>query len=103
MNTANWICPNQPFGHDWNAGLECRRCGATRTAGEAIVSGLASVRGWSDEAARTVRDAFAAELLHGAAESAAEIQERLDRATSELAAIKRQLAGLTVRQAAGQR
>jgi hypothetical protein len=67
MSTA-WVCPKQPFGHDWAAGLECRHCGAARTAGEAILSALASVRGWSDEAAVAVRDAYRAEVLHQAAD-----------------------------------
>ncbi|MEU1273066.1 hypothetical protein [Streptomyces sp. NPDC005799] len=57
------ICPINPPGHDWQAGLVCRWCDATRTPGEAILSGLASVRGWTPEAARVVRDAYRAEVL----------------------------------------
>lgn len=66
------VCPINPPGHDWEAGLSCRWCDATRTPGEAVLSGLASVRGWSREAARTVHDAHraevAAEALHAAAD-----------------------------------
>lgn len=57
------VCPINPPGHDWEAGLSCRWCDATRTPGEAVLSGLASVRGWSREAARAVRDAHRAEVL----------------------------------------
>ena len=57
------VCPINPPGHDWEAGLACRWCDATRTPGEAVLSGLASVRGWSREAARAVRDAHRAEVL----------------------------------------
>lgn len=45
MSDATWICPNQPFGHDWNGVLKCHLCDAERTASEAIMSLLASVRG----------------------------------------------------------
>lgn len=57
------VCPINPPGHDWEAGLACRWCDATRTPSEAVLSGLASVRGWSREAARTVRDAYRTEVL----------------------------------------
>ncbi|WP_405960751.1 hypothetical protein OG235_27690 [Streptomyces sp. NBC_00024] len=57
------VCPINPPGHDWQAGLACRWCDATRTPSEAVLSGLASVRGWSREAARAVRDAHRAEVL----------------------------------------
>lgn len=57
------VCPINPPGHVWEAGLSCRWCDATRTPGEAVLSGLASVRGWSREAARAVRDAHRAEVL----------------------------------------
>lgn len=57
------VCPLNPPGHDWQAGLSCRWCDATRTPSEAVLSGLASVRGWSREAARAVRDAYRAEVL----------------------------------------
>jgi hypothetical protein len=66
------VCPINPPGHDWEAGLACRWCDATRTPSEAVLSGLASVRGWSREAARAVHDAAlaeaAAEALHAAAD-----------------------------------
>lgn len=62
------VCPINPPGHDWEAGLSCRWCDATRTPGEAVLSGLASVRGWSREAARAVRDAHRAEVLNEAAD-----------------------------------
>jgi hypothetical protein len=57
------VCPVNPPGHDWEAGLSCRWCDASRTPSEAVLSGLASVRGWSRDAARAVRDAYRAELL----------------------------------------
>lgn len=57
------VCPINPPGHGWEAGLSCRWCDATRTPSEAVLSGLASVRGWSREAARAVRDAHRAEIL----------------------------------------
>jgi hypothetical protein len=63
------VCPINPPGHDWEAGLACRWCDATRTPSEAVLSGLASVRGWSREAARTVRDAYRTEVLNEAAEA----------------------------------
>ena len=62
------VCPINPPGHDWEAGLSCRWCDATRTPGEAVLSGLASVRGWSREAARAVLDAYRAEVLNEAAD-----------------------------------
>lgn len=62
------VCPINPPGDDWEAGLSCRWCDATRTPGEAVLSGLASVRGWSREAARAVRDAYRAEVLNEAAD-----------------------------------
>lgn len=62
------VCPINPPGHDWEAGLSCRWCDATRTPGEAVLSGLASVRGWSREAARAVRDAHRAQALNEAAD-----------------------------------
>lgn len=66
---STMTCPTNPPGHNWQAGLTCRWCHATRTPGEAVLSGLASVRGWTPEAARTVRDAYRAEVLaaHGEA------------------------------------
>lgn len=66
-------CTVNPPGHDWQAGLSCRWCPATRTPEEAILSGLASVRGWSDEAAESVRDAYRAQVFN---EAAAILQDR---------------------------
>lgn len=59
MNAA--ACPVNPPGHDWQNGLSCRWCAATRTAEEAIVSGLASRRGGDEESARRLLAAFLAE------------------------------------------
>jgi len=57
------VCPINPPGHDWQAGLTCRWCQATRTPGEAVLSGLASARGWSRDSARTARDAYRAGVV----------------------------------------
>lgn len=54
-------CPVNPPGHDWDNGLTCRWCEATRTAAEAIVSGLASRRGGDEESALRLLAAFRAE------------------------------------------
>jgi len=51
MDTTNWVCPNMPFGHDWNGGLSCRGCDATRTAADAITSLLAGPEGWDQSRA----------------------------------------------------
>lgn len=59
MSTS--ICPNHPPGHVWDNGLACRWCDATRTPGEAIVSGLASRRGGDRDSARALLDAYRAE------------------------------------------
>ncbi|MDX2841450.1 hypothetical protein PV377_21160 [Streptomyces ipomoeae] len=67
MNTT--VCPNNPPGHDWDNGLTCRWCDATRTPGEAIVSGLASRRGGTKEAAKALLDAHRAEVLREALEA----------------------------------
>ena len=56
------FCPINPPGHDWDNGLTCR-CGATRTAAEAIESGLASRRGGDETAARSLTDAHRSEVL----------------------------------------
>ncbi|MEV7140709.1 hypothetical protein [Streptomyces tauricus] len=56
-------CPVNPLGHDWNNGLACRYCPATRTPGEAIVSGLASRRGGTEEAARALLASVREEVL----------------------------------------
>lgn len=84
------ICPMNPPGHDWRNGLVCR-CGATRTAGEAIVSGLASRRGGSEESARALLDAFTAGLLHDAAEVAAEIHKKCDRTVCSRCEVRRDI------------
>ncbi|MDX2696035.1 hypothetical protein [Streptomyces ipomoeae] len=57
------VCPNNPPGHDWDNGLTCRWCDATRTPGEAIISGLASRRGGSDDAARKLLEAYRVAVL----------------------------------------
>lgn len=61
------LCPVNPIGHEWD-GLGCRWCPATRTPGEAIVSGLASRRGGDRDSARTLLDAHRAEVLNEAAD-----------------------------------
>ena len=68
-------CPINPPGHDWANGLTCR-CGATRTAGEAIVSGLASRVGADDGTARVLLDAYRAEVRAATlAEAVAEAEQ----------------------------
>lgn len=62
------VCPINPPGHDWQNGLSCHWCDATRTPGEAIVSGLASRRGGTLDGARELLDAYRAEILTGAAD-----------------------------------
>jgi hypothetical protein len=57
------ICPINPPGHDWQNGLACRWCDATRTPEEAILSQLASRRGGNDTAARALLDAYTARKL----------------------------------------
>lgn len=57
------VCPINPPGHDWDNGLTCRWCPATRTPAEAIVSGLASRRGGTVEAARALLDAHTDQVL----------------------------------------
>lgn len=56
-------CPNHPPGHVWDNGLTCRWCDATRTPGEAIVSGLASRRGGTEDSARVLLDAYRSGVL----------------------------------------
>jgi hypothetical protein len=60
MSDPTWICTNSPW-HEWGNGLTCRWCDATRTAGEAIVSLLASRRGGTEDAAKALLDAHRAE------------------------------------------
>jgi hypothetical protein len=62
-DTTGWICPQHPFGHQWDAGLRCSLCGAERSAAEAIVSGLNSARGWNDACAERALAAHRAEVL----------------------------------------
>lgn len=57
------VCPINPPGHNWEGGLRCRWCDATRTPEEAILSGLASVRSWSGVGAREALDAYRANVL----------------------------------------
>jgi ferredoxin len=76
MNVS--ICPINPPGHDWENGLTCRWCNATRTTSEAIVSQLASRRGGNPKDARALRNAFAADVLHGAVEAATIIHAQCD-------------------------
>jgi hypothetical protein len=61
MSDPTWICTNNPW-HDWD-GLTCRWCDATRTPAEAIVSGLASRRGGTEDAAKALLDAHRSEVL----------------------------------------
>jgi hypothetical protein len=56
-------CPINPPGHDWQNGLTCRWCDATRTAAEAILSGLASRRGGDEDSARALLDTHRTENL----------------------------------------
>lgn len=56
------ICPINPPGHDWQNGLSCRWCTETRTPEDAILSGLASRRGGTREAARVLLDAYTAQV-----------------------------------------
>lgn len=76
------LCPVNPIGHEWNA-LACRWCPATRTAAEAIVSGLASRRGGDEDTARallgTHRTEVYVEALHHAAKAAAVIHQNCHR------------------------
>ncbi len=63
MDTTTWTCPNNPFHHDWNGGLACRSCSATRTATDAITSLLAGYEGWDTKRAATLVDQHRAEVL----------------------------------------
>jgi hypothetical protein len=73
------ICPINPPGHDWQNSLTCRWCDATRTPGQAIVSGLASRRGGTEGSAQALLDADRANLLHQAAESVEAIHQNCHR------------------------
>jgi hypothetical protein len=57
------VCSINPPGHDWENGLVCRWCQATRTPEEAILSQLASRRGGNPQAARALLDTYRAEVL----------------------------------------
>ncbi|MEU9333194.1 hypothetical protein AB0D49_08510 [Streptomyces sp. NPDC048290] len=57
------VCLINPPGHDWANALACRWCASTRSAGEAIVSGLSSRRGGDENSARALLDAHRAEVL----------------------------------------
>lgn len=57
------VCPVNRLTHDWNNGLACRWCAATRTPEDAIVSGLASRRGGTEDSARALLNAHRAEVL----------------------------------------
>lgn len=59
---TTWICPSRPFGHDWNGGLHCRGCDATRTAREALESLLAGQRGWDNTRAAALVELHALEV-----------------------------------------
>ncbi|AVH59988.1 MULTISPECIES: hypothetical protein [Streptomyces] len=61
-DTANWICPQHPFGHTWQAdSLKCTLCEARRTASEAIVALLAGLPGWDIPRAERLISAHQAE------------------------------------------
>ena len=96
IDTTSWVCPNNPFSHDWNGGVKCRGCHAHRTAGEAITSLLAGWEGWDRTRAAALVEQHRLQVLDESARaSRAEIQQQLDRARTELDAIKKELAGLT--------
>lgn len=57
------VCPINPPGHDWQNGLSCLWCKATRTPHDAIVSGLASRRGGTEDAAHALLAAYRAETV----------------------------------------
>lgn len=63
IDTTGWTCPNQPFAHDWQGGLTCRLCDATRTASDAIVSLLAGQQGWDTERATALVEKHRAQIL----------------------------------------
>lgn len=65
--TTPIVCPVNPPGHDWQNGLVCHWCKATRTAGEAILSQLESRRGGDPASAQRLLDAHRAEVFAEAA------------------------------------
>lgn len=96
IDTTSWACPNNPFSHDWNGGLKCRGCDAERTAAEAITSLLAGWEGWDEtRAAALVAQHRVQTLSEDDRASRTDIQQQLDQARTELAAIKKELDGLT--------
>jgi hypothetical protein len=97
-DTTSWVCPNNPFSHDWNGGLSCRGCDAERTAGEAITSLLAGWEGWDERRAAALVEQHRLQALREDKQAhRAEIQQQLDQARAELAAIKQDLAQITAR------
>jgi hypothetical protein len=69
MNDTGWVCPNNPFSHDWNGGLKCRGCDAERTASDAIISLLAGHEAWDSTRAAALVAQHRTQVL---AEQAAE-------------------------------
>ena len=82
-DTTPLICPTNPTVHDWNNGITCRSCTETRTAGEAIVSSLATRQGGDEESARhlldTHRTDVTVETLRNAAQSLTHIHKNCGR------------------------
>ncbi|MBZ6290327.1 hypothetical protein KVH30_01915 [Streptomyces olivaceus] len=69
-------CPTNPPGHDWQNGLTCRWCQATRTPAEAILSGLASRRGGDETSAEKLVAALTAEATAATYRAAADLVAR---------------------------
>lgn len=57
------VCPINPPGHDWQNGLTCRWCHATRTVTQAILSQLSSRRGGNPADAQRLLNAYRAQVL----------------------------------------
>ncbi|MFJ3699566.1 hypothetical protein ACIPW9_36490 [Streptomyces sp. NPDC090052] len=58
-NHADWLCPSDPFGHQWAADKQhCTGCDHVRSASEAVLSILSGSRGCSAASARTLLDAL---------------------------------------------
>lgn len=95
---SSWVCPNNPFSHDWNGGLSCRGCNAERTAAEAITSLLAGWEGWDERRAADLVEQHRLQALSDDKQARhADLQQQLDQARAELAAIKQDLARITTR------
>jgi hypothetical protein len=76
------VCPVNPPGHDWQNGLACRWCDATRTPEEAILSQLAALRGFTRALRPAARYGDLAEVQKLiAAHAAQEAAARQDTAT----------------------